>query len=46
MLDIPTESTDSNENLMFEAFTERLPPTETKVRLMLVPKQEKKKGEK
>jgi len=38
MLDVPIQSTDSNENLMFEAFTERLPPTETKVRLMLVPK--------
>lgn len=38
MLDLPIQSTDSNENLMFEAFTENLPPTETKVRLMLVPK--------
>ena len=43
-LDLPIESTNNNENLMFEAFTEKLPPTDTKVRLMLAPKGEKGKA--
>jgi hypothetical protein len=37
-LDIPVESTQANEGLAFEAFTERLPPLGTPVRLILTPK--------
>ena len=42
MLDLPIESTQANEGLLFEAFTERIPPVGTKVRLVLAPKVEKK----
>jgi hypothetical protein len=38
MLDVPGESSQSNEALSFEAFTEHIPPLKTKVRLVLVPK--------
>ena len=35
MLDLPVESTQANEGLLFEAFTERIPPMRTKVRVVL-----------
>lgn len=38
MLDVSGESSQSNEALSFEAFTERIPPLKTKVRLVLAPK--------
>lgn len=37
MLDVPAESTNVNEGLFFEAFTERIPPLGTPVRLVLTP---------
>jgi hypothetical protein len=37
LMDLPIESSDSNSALQFEAFTERIPPMGTFVRLMLVP---------
>jgi hypothetical protein len=37
MLDLPIESTQANEGLYFEAFTERVPPLSTPVRLILKP---------
>jgi len=42
MLDIPVESSQSNEELEFEAFTEHIPPVRTPVRLVLTPRLEKK----
>lgn len=44
MLDVPGESSQSNEALSFEAFTENIPPLKTKVRMVLTPKR-KKAGE-
>lgn len=41
MLDIPIESSQSNEGLMFEANTDKIPPLGTPVRMVLRPKQEK-----
>jgi hypothetical protein len=38
MLDIPVESSQSNDELAFEAFTERIPPLGAPVRLVLKPK--------
>jgi hypothetical protein len=38
MLDIPVESSQSNTELAFEAFTERIPPLGAPVRLVLKPK--------
>jgi hypothetical protein len=38
MLDIPVESSQSNQELAFEAFTERIPPLGAPVRLVLKPK--------
>lgn len=38
MLDVPVESTQANEGLAYEAFTERIPPLGTHVRLVLTPK--------
>ena len=38
MLDIPIESSQSNLELAFAAFTERIPPLGTPVRLILKPK--------
>jgi hypothetical protein len=38
MLDLPIKSTDSDSALMFEAFSDRIPPLGTKVTLYLVPK--------
>ena len=42
MLDIPVKSSQSNEELEFEAFTEKIPPLDTPVRLVFKPKAEKK----
>ncbi len=48
MLDLPVPSTDANNDLWFEAFTENIPAEGTKVRLFLIPKKEKneKQGDK
>jgi hypothetical protein len=43
LMDLPIESSDSNSSLQFEAFTEKIPPVGTFVRLMLVPLPEDKK---
>ena len=43
-LDLPIQSGQDNANLLFEAFTERIPPRGTKVRIVLIPKLAKKKG--
>jgi len=43
-LDIPVESSQSNEALEFETFTERIPPLGTPVRLVLKPVLAKPKG--
>jgi hypothetical protein len=46
MLDIPVKSSQSNDELEFEAFTERIPPLGTPVRLVFKPKlKDKDKGE-
>ena len=37
-LDLPVKSSDDNDNLLFEAFTENIPPRGTKVTLVLVPR--------
>ncbi len=41
MLDLPVESSQANEELLFQANTERVPPVGTKVRLVLTPKLKK-----
>ncbi len=41
MLDLPVESSQSNEDLAYQAFTEHIPPLGTKVRLVLTPKAKK-----
>ena len=41
MLDLPIESSQSNDALLFTAFTERCPPRGTKVRLVLAPRLKK-----
>ena len=38
MLDVPVESSQANHMLMYRAFTERIPPLETPVTLILTPK--------
>jgi hypothetical protein len=38
MMDLPIQSTDQNNELNFEAFTERIPPKGTEVKIVLVPK--------
>jgi hypothetical protein len=38
MLDLPIESSQSNEALLFEALTDHIPPTGTKVSLVLTPR--------
>ncbi|HTM52472.1 MAG TPA: YdjY domain-containing protein, partial [Pirellulales bacterium] len=38
MLDLPVESSQANENLVYAAYTERIPPLGTRVRLVLTPK--------
>ncbi len=43
MLDVPAESTQTNDGLFFEAFEERIPPLGTWVRLVLRPKTEEAK---
>jgi hypothetical protein len=40
MLDLPIESSQANADLMFEAFTDRIPPRGTKVRLVFIPRAE------
>ena len=40
-LDLPVESSQANASLLFTAFTERIPPHGTKVRLVLIPRQKK-----
>jgi hypothetical protein len=37
MMDLPVESSDSNESLSYMAYTDRIPPDLTPIRLMLVP---------
>ena len=41
MLDLPIESSQSNEALLFEAFTEHIPPAGTKVSVVLKPRLER-----
>jgi hypothetical protein len=41
MLDLPVESSQANENLLYEAFTEHIPPIGTRVRIVLTPKLKK-----
>jgi hypothetical protein len=41
MLDLPVESSQANADLLWEAFSERIPPLGTKVRLVLTPRLEK-----
>jgi hypothetical protein len=41
MLDLPVESSQATEQLAYQAFTERIPPLGTRVRLVLTPKAEK-----
>ena len=41
MLDIPIESSQSNEGLLFEANTDKIPPLGTRVRMVLTPKLKK-----
>jgi hypothetical protein len=43
MLDIPIESSQSNEGLLFEANTDKIPPLATPVRMVLRPKLDEKK---
>ena len=43
MLDIPVESSQSNEGLLFEADTKKIPPLGTPIRMVLTPKLEEKK---
>src|SRR5687768_4617491 len=45
-LDLPVESSQANASLMFVAFTERIPPRGTKVRLALIPRPKKEAGAK
>lgn len=40
MMDLPVPSTDANNDLWFEAFTENIPAEGTKVRLFLIPRME------
>jgi hypothetical protein len=43
MLDLPVESSQANEALLFRAFAERIPPLGTPVTVILTPKLEEKK---
>ncbi len=45
MLDLPIESSQATNDLLFEAFTEHVPPVGTKVRLVLKPRLEKNPGQ-
>jgi hypothetical protein len=40
-LDLPIESSQANTALLFSAFTDRIPPVDTKVRLVLAPRRKK-----
>jgi hypothetical protein len=40
-LDLPIESSQANDHLLYEAFAERIPPRGTKVRMVLIPRQPK-----
>lgn len=42
MLDLPIESTGANDALLFDAYTERIPPLKTRVTLLLTPRLGKK----
>ena len=44
MLDLPVESSQSNEALLFEALTDRIPPAATKLSLVLTPRLDDKKA--
>jgi hypothetical protein len=46
MLDLPVESSQSNEALLFEALTDRIPPSGTKLSLVLTPRLEEKAAKK
>lgn len=46
MLDLPVASSQANESLLFAAWTERIPPLGTKVRLVLIPQLEKNEARK
>jgi hypothetical protein len=41
MLDLPVKSSQANADLLFHAFTEKIPPKGTKVRMVLIPRDEK-----
>lgn len=43
-LDLPIESSQANANLQFEAFSERIPPKGTKIRLILQPRPDESKA--
>ena len=40
-MDLPVESSQANASLMFVAFTDRIPPRGTKIRVVLIPRQPK-----
>jgi hypothetical protein len=44
-LDLPIESSQANDDLLFQAFTERIPPRGTAVRVVLIPRQADTKDE-
>jgi hypothetical protein len=44
-LDLPVQSSDSNDNLQFVPFTEHVPPRGTKVRLVFIPRPEKRSSD-
>jgi len=44
-LDLPVESSQSNDDLLFEAFADHVPPRGTKVRVVFIPRVEKKPGD-
>jgi len=46
MLDLPIESSESNDDRTFEAFTEHIPPRGARVRMVLTPRLEAKAAEK
>ena len=45
VLDVPVKSSDSDASLMFDAFTERIPPRGTPVTVILTPKPAKESGQ-
>ena len=44
MLDVPVPSSDANDDLWFEAFTENIPKEGTKVRVFLIPQKDKEQS--